>query len=160
MSTLACEIWSQENPWSASGGWQHSREWSTFADPEVTAFRQPSEAYSKRSTLLAKLRGDKEWATAHADDEIAPPSDAAMESAKEFINSLSEGCLNIRLAVSSRGEINFFIGTEPELFQILIETSGQLSYYGETPTGVLEASAIDAAAFPHMELLKFVDRHK
>jgi len=105
---------------------------------------------------LAELRSQKAWATINADEEIRPPSEAAVEAAKDFINNLPDGCLTIRLAISQGGEINFFAGATQRLLQIFIDETGEISYYGKHDGGVMAADSIAVNDFPYMQLFRFV----
>lgn len=77
-----------------------------------------------------------------------------------FVNNLPEACLDFRLAISMSGEINFFYGTEGDIFQILIDRTGMLSYYGMINGVEQGESDIESAQFPYMKLLSIVDRNK
>ena len=157
MARSSCDLWNREVQCSElrRTGDQIGR-WATIEESVADSVRAPIPSYSKRASLLAQLRARRSWALANADEDICPPSDDAVASAKAFINSLPDGCLSIRFALSQRGEINFFAGNDPRLLQILIDESGALSYYGEADDGPIAADSIAVDAFPHMRLFKFV----
>lgn len=121
---------------------------------------QPGQTYTKRAAHLHELRQKNEWAIRHEDDYIRAPSPEAFSGARTFINSLPDGCLNFRLAVSTDGEINFFFGEKEELFQILIDNSGKLSYYAKSSDTGFGASDLEPESFQYFQLLNFVDRNK
>lgn len=121
----------------------------------------PVRTYSRRSELLAILRSGSEWAESHADEYIRVPTEAARISAEAFINNLADACLGVRLALSQDGEINFFYGEDDsELFQILIDSSGLISYYANVSGEDVGGDDLTPEAFPHLKLLAFVDRNK
>lgn len=136
-----------------------SREWEPLLQG-ATRMQLPSRAYSKRSAHIADLRANAEWSAKNSDDFIQAPSPAALLSAKSFINNLADGCLEFRLAISHSGEINFFFGEDEELFQILIDETGMLSYYAKTATEELGGSDIAPEKFHYLRLLQFVERKK
>ncbi len=136
-----------------------TRHWEVLR-PSSNLTRQPTKAYSKRSACLADLREKYEWANSNADDLIQPASEEAFFAAKDFINNLPEGCLDFRLAFSQSGEINFFFGSGEDLFQILIDAVGTISYYAHSRDEAFGMSEITVRAFPYMRLLQFCERNK
>jgi hypothetical protein len=109
---------------------------------------------------MAELRSSVEWAAENADGLIRALSDEAFLAAKTFINSLPDACLDFRMAISMSGEVNFFFGSGEELFQILIDESGMLSYYAKTSEEEFGDSDVRPEDFIYLKLLQFVDRKK
>lgn len=137
----------------------HHDDWAPAAQTRRIA--APARGYSRRSALLANLRSESEWVARHADDYIRAPSESARHSAEAFINNLSEACLEGRLAISQDGEINFFFGDDSrELFQVLIDASGLVSYYANLAGEDIGGSDTYPEQFPYLKLLAFVDRNK
>jgi hypothetical protein len=155
MSRALCERSSRE--WRGERASPNEAGWISFMICEEAPSKAPtpSDSNSKRGELRAQLRVQRAWAHTHADDEIIPPTDAAIESAKTFIHCLPNGFLKIRLAISQGGEINFFAGDDERLLQILIDEQGALSYYGQTNDGPIYADSIPVDKFPQMQLFKF-----
>ena len=149
--------------WGASD-WRENdaAEIDKWAPPkkEREAFQQPSASYSKRSSVIGDLRAKFLQAAKSADDYIIAPTQRAMESAELFINRLPEGCLDFRIALSQSGEVNFFNGKDDDLFQLLIDSDGMISYYGVMDGKDLGESDLRPEEFPYMKLLQIVDRHK
>ncbi|MES2671786.1 MAG: hypothetical protein V4673_15380 [Pseudomonadota bacterium] len=150
-----------EMDWPANTHASRDKEWEiSLASVREALPPSPSRAYSKRSTHMAELRTSAEWATRNADEFILAPSSNALSSAKNFINNLPDACLEFRLAISQCGEINFFFGSAQELFQILIDESGMLSYYAKLGDEELRASDVASENFQYMRLFQFVERNK
>lgn len=143
-------------------GWMEADEDSEqWPNPKANSnLPKPREAYSKRATLVAELRSLISRSLALSDAYIRPPTDNAQTSAKSFINCLPDGCLSVRIALSLNGEINFFFGQGDDLFQILIDHSGLLSYHAIWSAEELGDSDIPFDQFPYFKLLSFVDRNK
>jgi len=91
---------------------------------------------------------------------ISAPTEQAIQSAQVFINRLPEGCLVFRMALSQSGEINFFHGNDDDLFQILIDAEGTVSYYGVVDGKEVGDSNLPPENLPYTKLLSFVDRNK
>lgn len=150
------------NSWDVSEWLENGAEADKWASPgkESDAFQRPSVSYSKRSSALGLLRAKSLQATKLADDFITAPTQLALESAELFINRLPEGCLDFRIELSQSGEINFFNGHDDDLFQLLIDTEGMISYYGVVDGKDMGESDLRPESFPYMKLLQIVDRHK
>lgn len=112
---------------------------------------KPSRAYSQRSLLIRQLR--TRFARAVGDDDLVAPAEAARDSAESLINNLPEGCLDLRIAISSCGEINFFFDEKRSLFQVLFDDDGSVSYYGSFNGVELAGSDVSVAEFPFMRLM-------
>lgn len=138
-----------------------SNEWeSLHSDTGRIQAPLPGRSYSRRSAHLAELRTKSEWAATNADEYIRAPSTKAQLGAKGFINNLPDACLDFRLAISQDGEINFFFGDERDLFQILIDESGMLSYYARSAVEEFGDSDVQPDRFQYLKLLQFVERKK
>lgn len=121
---------------------------------------EPGASYSKRSTYIHDIRAWRRKGACFSCEDACAPSDRAEAAAEMFVNNLPEACLDFRLAISMSGEINFFYGTEGDIFQILIDRTGMLSYYGMINGVEQGESDIESAQFPYMKLLSIVDRNK
>lgn len=143
--------------------WLHSGDiadkWGSLSKG-ADAFYRPSATYSKRSGLIRDLRSKIADAQIAADDFISAPTQLATDGAEFVINSLPEGCLDFRIAISQSGEINFFNGRDDDLFQLLIDVDGTLSFYGVLNGRDWGGSDLAPADFPYMKLLHIVDQHK
>jgi hypothetical protein len=139
-------------------------EKSYFHDFDVRerdlATPRPSKSYSKRSSHIQDLRSRYKWASENSDIDLMPPSKAALSSAESVINNLPEGCLDFDLAISHSGEVNFFFGQKEQPFQILIDDTGGVSFYGLVEGEEVEGSDKSPADLPYLKLLTFVDRNK
>lgn len=142
--------------WMSSGEWTNG--WGEV--PSISTRIHPPRGYSQRAAHLADLRAKYEWAATHADEQIRAPSNEAQSSAKTFIQSLPDACLTFRLAISQDGEINFFFGGGSDLFQVMIDASGMVSYYMSSDAGEDGGSDIPADQFQYLKILAFVDRNK
>jgi hypothetical protein len=129
------------------------------SDLHSKVVRKPIASYGKRSKMLAQLRSRIAWANKR-DDDFTPPTAEAIASGKDLINSLVTGVLDFpfRIAISNDGEINFFFGNGPELFQILILDDGKLSYHAQSEAGELVGSGIEPPKFPHLRLFGYLNR--
>jgi len=151
-----CELSANEFAFSNDvEGLGSDSSWFDSDEHRPKASPQPSRSYALRSSHLARLRAQIEWAQTNSDDEIQPPSDAARHCAKAFIENLPHSCVDFRLAISHNGEINFFFGDGAGMLQILIDDSGHLSFYGET-NEEFSGSGYRAEEFPYMQLVKFL----
>lgn len=119
-------------------------------------FAEPGASYSLRANHLAGLRALVSESLAHRDDDVIHPAGRAVESAKEFLNNLPDGCLrSLRIALSHDGEINFFVGSRPRLFQALIDSEGRLSFYGKLGEREVSGSDITTGEFRYLDVLSF-----
>jgi len=121
---------------------------------------RPGKGYSKRSSHIQQLRNLCRQASEVAFDELSAPSRKALAASERFLNELPEGCLELKLAVSHSGEINFFFGDDAHPFQALIDDTGLVSFYGEVNGEEIRGSDIAPADFPGLKLLKFLDQKK
>jgi len=131
----------------------------------VSGTRGPSKSYSKRSFHTNELREQSKWQTENAGFDLVAPTKLAVAAAESFINNLSEGSLDLDMAISHSGEINFFFGGKTNKpFQVLIDESGYVSFYGEILSEEkieeIQGSEVLPSSFPYLKLLKFVDRNK
>lgn len=148
--------------WSDSASREGDATWPYRADHlELSSerSRRPIASYSKRSRMLGTLRARISWASTR-DDDSTSPTDAAISSAEDLINSLAPRVLDFpyRIAVSNDGEINFFFGDAAHLFQLLILDNGTLSYHAESEAGELVGSSIELRHFPQLRLLSYLNR--
>jgi len=147
--------------WDASGWLENEpggENWDSVKEGET--FLQPSASYSKRSSFIGDLRSKASQALKSQDEFISAPTEQAIQSAQVFINRLPEGCLVFRMALSQSGEINFFHGNDDDLFQILIDAEGTVSYYGVVDGKEVGDSNLPPENLPYTKLLSFVDRNK
>ena len=121
---------------------------------------RPSKSYSKRSSLINELRGQSRWQAENAGFDLVELTKAAVISSESFINHLPEGCLDLEIAVSHSGEINFFFRAKADLFQVLIDESGLMSFYGKIAKEEIRGNEVPPSNFDYLKLLKFVDQYK
>src|ERR1700754_1751883 len=121
---------------------------------------RPGKEYSKRSAHIQELRILWRSATEQAFEDLIAPSKESLAASEKFINSLPEGCLSFQMAVSHSGEINFFFGDKADPFQVLIDHTGLISFYGEVNGEEVSGSDLDLSNFPSFKLLGFLDRKK
>jgi hypothetical protein len=121
---------------------------------------RPGKSYSKRSGYIQELRVLWRSATELAFEDLIAPSKESLVASEKFVNYLPEGCLNLEIAISHSGEINFFFGDKADPFQVLIDQTGLVSFYGEVNGEEISGSDLDPSQFPSLRLLGFLDRKK
>lgn len=93
---------------------------------------KPVIPYTNRTAMLKAVVDGIERARTYASADSRAPTEKAKRSAELFINKLSEACLNFDFAIARSGEINFFFGSRQDpAFQLVVDSRGLLSYYGE-----------------------------
>lgn len=119
---------------------------------------KPNSTYSIRTRCLAELKERVRFVSGGRRDDFVAPTEQAIDAARTFINGMVDGVLSVgcRIAISHDGEINFFFQKGADLFQILIDNDGQLSYYGQSQEGEMLGSGMPAGRFPHLRLLMFL----
>jgi hypothetical protein len=139
-----------------------SREDHWGDQPEELAIR-PNSIYSNRARRLRELDDQVAIAVADEDgDEFFSPSDESIAGARVFIHSLAEGSLEFawNIEISPKGEINFLFGDIRDLFQIVIDRRGRLSYHGYVKGTEICDSEIAPADFPQLQLHTFLSRNQ